>query len=181
MKGNESMNGIVIYRSKYGAARKYAQWIAERTGFVLKDIVDVRQKDILEAENVVVGFGVYASQLPGVNFLSRNHKDLIGKRVFIYACGATPYDEDYVRTLHDNSLTGPLEPLPLFYMRGAFDINSMSFMDRQMCRMLIGAVRRKEPSDREPWEKALLEAGDRPKDWTSEEQLEELLEAIGIE
>lgn len=175
------MNGIVIYRSKYGAAKKYAQWISARTGFVLKDIVDVRQKDILEAENVVVGFGVYAKVLPGINFLSKHCKDLIGKRVFIYACGASPYNEREVRELHENVFTGPLEPLPLFYMRGAFNMNAMSFMDRQMCRMLIGAVRRKAPEERESWEKALLEAGDTPKDWTSEEQLEPLLEAIGIE
>ena len=175
------MNGIVIYRSKYGAARKYAEWISERTGFVLKDIVDVRQKDILAADNVVVGFGVYAATLPGINFLSRNSRDLVGKRVFIYACGASPYDERAVEELHDKVFVGPLEPLPLFYMRGAFDINSMSFMDRQMCRMLIGAVRRKEPEEREPWERALLEAGNTRKDWSSPDQLDGLLEAIGIE
>lgn len=25
--------GIILYKSKYGATRKYAQWLAEETGF----------------------------------------------------------------------------------------------------------------------------------------------------
>ena len=27
------MNGIILYQSKYGAAKKYATWISEETGF----------------------------------------------------------------------------------------------------------------------------------------------------
>ena len=27
------MNGIILYQSKYGATKKYAQWLSEKTGF----------------------------------------------------------------------------------------------------------------------------------------------------
>ena len=27
------MNGIIIYKSKYGATKKYAEWLSEATGF----------------------------------------------------------------------------------------------------------------------------------------------------
>ena len=27
------MSGIILYKSKYGATRKYAEWLSERTGF----------------------------------------------------------------------------------------------------------------------------------------------------
>ena len=175
------MNGIVIYRSKYGAAKRYAEWISERTGFVLRDIVDVRQRDVLQAENVVIGFGVYASVLPGMNFLHKHSKDLIGKRVFVYACGASPYVEDMVVDLRRRNLTGELEPLPLFYMRGAFDMGAMSFMDRKLCSLMIRTIRGKDPSQLESWEKVLLESGDTPRDWRSPDQLEALLDAIGME
>ena len=27
------MNGIILFQSKYGATKKYAQWLSEETGF----------------------------------------------------------------------------------------------------------------------------------------------------
>lgn len=27
------MSGIILYKSKYGATKQYAEWIAEETGF----------------------------------------------------------------------------------------------------------------------------------------------------
>ncbi len=27
------MNGIILYQSKYGSTKKYADWISEETGF----------------------------------------------------------------------------------------------------------------------------------------------------
>ncbi|MBQ2032468.1 MAG: flavodoxin, partial [Lachnospiraceae bacterium] len=39
------MSGIILYKSKYGATKKYAEWIAERTGFacIKTDEADVKK------------------------------------------------------------------------------------------------------------------------------------------
>ena len=31
--GEENMKGIILYRSKYGATKRYADWLAQETGF----------------------------------------------------------------------------------------------------------------------------------------------------
>ena len=41
----------------------------------------------------------------------------------------------------------------------------MSFKDRTLCNLLRKAVAKKDPSDYEIWEKALMEAGDNNCDW----------------
>ena len=31
------MKGIILYKSKYGATKRYAQWLSEETGFEIRE------------------------------------------------------------------------------------------------------------------------------------------------
>ena len=47
------MDGVILYQSKYGAAKKYADWLAEETGYPCMetkkaDIKELRNEGILE-------------------------------------------------------------------------------------------------------------------------------------
>lgn len=48
--------GIILYRSKYGATRKYANWLKEETGF---DCIETNKITMsqLDQYNVIVGRG----------------------------------------------------------------------------------------------------------------------------
>ncbi len=39
-------NGIILYQSKYGATKKYADWLKEATGF---DCIETKKADIRTA------------------------------------------------------------------------------------------------------------------------------------
>ena len=54
----------------------------------------------------------------------------------------------------------------------------MSFIDRNMCKMLRKSVSKKNPNELELWEKALVAAGDEKCDWTDKKYLKPILEAI---
>ena len=41
------MNGIILYQSKYGATKKYAQWLSEKTGFPCVETKQARLSDQL--------------------------------------------------------------------------------------------------------------------------------------
>ena len=72
-----------------------------------------------------------------------------------------------------------LKGIPVFYCRGAFDMNAMSFTDRTLCKMLRKAVAKKDPKDWELWEGALMECKeDEGCDWTDKSYLEPIIEAI---
>lgn len=172
------MDGIILYRSKYGATRRYAGWLAEETGF---PCVDVRKTDIREVrrhEVIVFGGAIYASGISGLSFLRRHIDDLRGRKVIAFCCGASPYEESAFRQIRERNMTGPLSDVPLYYCRGAWDMAAMSFMDRTLCTLLRNSVAKKAPADYEPWEKALMEAGDGSCDWTDRAYLTPILEAI---
>ena len=66
------MNGVILYQSKYGATKKYADWLSEETGF---PCIETRKADIHEIakyDTIILGGGLYASGIAGFSFLKKN-------------------------------------------------------------------------------------------------------------
>ena len=172
------MNGVILYQSKYGAAKRYADWLSEETGF---PCIETRKADINEIsayDTIILGGGIYASGIAGLSFLKKNISKLTGKKIIVFCCGASPYDENALQQIREHNLKGDLSAIPLFYCRGAWDMDAMSFKDRTLCRLLQKAVAKKDPADHEIWEKALTAAGDHKCDWTDKKYMKPILECV---
>ena len=168
------MNGVILYQSKYGATKRYADWLSEETGF---KCVETRKADINEIityDTIILGGAIYA----GLSFLKKNIKKLAGKKIVVFCCGASPYEEKAVQQIREHNMKGDLSDIPLFYCRGAWNLDAMSFKDRTLCKLLRKSVEKKDPSEYELWEKALMEAGDDKCDWTDKKYLDPILECI---
>ena len=172
------MKGIILYTSKYGATKRYADWLAEETGFECIETKKAKINDVIQYDTVVLGGGIYAGGIAGISFLKKNMDKLGGKKVVIFCNGASPYDETLFGKIKARNLKGNMESLPCFYLQGAFDMKSMKFLDRKLCGMLQKSVAKKKPEEMEVWEKALFEAGDSKCDWTDKENLAPVIEAL---
>jgi menaquinone-dependent protoporphyrinogen IX oxidase len=175
------MKGIILCQSKYGASQKYAEWIAEETGF---SIVETKKADIKEVSGydvIILGGGVYASAIAGIAFLKKNIGALRGKRIYVYCCGAAPYDEEIVESIRSRNLKDALSGIPLFYYQGMWDLNGMGFADKAMCKMYIKMLSKKDPSEMKAWEKPFYEANDQKSDWTDKKYIAPLIELIKSE
>ena len=58
--------------------------------------------------------------------------------------GASPYDEKALKEVKEHNLKDDLHDIPMFYGRGAWDEEAMTFTDRTMCRMLQKGSREKK-------------------------------------
>ena len=172
------MKGIILYASKYGATKRYAEWLAEKTGFDCVETKKAKIEDVKQYDTILLGGGIYASGIAGLSFLKKNITQLREKKVIVFCDGASPYEERAFQQIVAHNLKDSLAGLPCFYCRGAWDPDAMSLADRTLCRMLQKAVAKKKPEDCEIWEKALLEAGDQKHDWTDKAYLAPVLEAI---
>ena len=172
------MKGIIIYKSKYGAAKKYAEWISEATGFPCVTTKEADMNKVSECDVVIVGGGVYASGISCIPFLKKNIGKLKGKKVLVYTCAASPYDKKFYDALIDMNMKDELKRIQVFYCRGAFDLKAMTFADRTLCKMLRKAVAKKDPKDWELWESALMECkDDEACDWTDKAYIEPIIKA----
>ena len=172
------MKGISLYTSKYGSTNRYAEWLAEETGFDSVETKKAKIEDVKQYDTILLGGGIYASGIAGLSFLKKNIAQLREKKVIVFCDGASPYEERAFQQIVAHNLKDSLAGLPCFYCRGAWDPEAMSLADRTLCRMLQKAVAKKKPEDCEIWEKALLEAGDQKHDWTDRSCLAPILEAL---
>lgn len=170
--------GIIIYKSKYGATEKYAKWLAEESGFSTVELKDAEISEIVKYDTVIFGGGIYASGIAGISFLKKNISLLKGKEIIAFCVGASPYDKEAFSVVKSRNMNNELRDVPLYYCRGSWNIDDMKFVDKALCKMLSKAVLKKQESELEPWEKALVQAGDKNADWTDKCYLEPILNSI---
>lgn len=170
--------GIILYQSKYGATKKYADWLMEETGFDCTTTKNAKIETVRNYDAIILGGGVYASGIAGLQFLKKNINQLTNKKIAVFAVGASPYDEGAIQQVRAMHFKDELSNVPLFYCRGAWDEENMKFGDRTLCRMLQKAVAKQNPDEYEPWQKALMCAVGQKCDWTDKSYLEPLLKYI---
>ncbi len=174
------MSGIIIYKSKYGATKKYAQMLSEETGFRCVNIKEANINEVADNDVIIIGGGIYASGFAFTSYLKKNIGKLKGKKIIAYACGASPYEENFMDAVIDKNMQGDLAGIPVFYCRGSFDLKEMSFADRTLCSMLRKSLLKKDPKEMEVWESALVEATDNEAhDWTDKSYIAPIVEAVG--
>lgn len=61
----------VVYKSKYGATKKYAEWLSEDIGADLY-LQDNCKFEILNSyDTIIYGGGIYASGIAGLSFIKK--------------------------------------------------------------------------------------------------------------
>lgn len=169
---------IVMYQSKYGSSKKYAQWLSEELSCDLIETKDAQMEKIMDYETIILGGGIYEGGILGISFLKKNYMFLRDKNIVVFGVGASPYDEKVISNLRDHNLKGSLSEIPCFYCRGTWDEEKMSVKDKFLCNILKKVVLRKNPDNYDPWEKALVEVMNNKCDWTRRDNVKPIVEFI---
>ena len=173
------MNTIVIYKSKYGSTKQYAEWIAEELGCNAVEAKSVKADDLLQYDTIIYGGGLYAEIINGVSLITKNIQKLSGKKIVIYTTGITPLD---VRAYYDgevldkNFKNGVPENVKIFNLLGKMKLDELTLPHRAALKALKKIMSAKEnPSD---MEKLLVELCDADGDFSDREQIKDLIEYV---
>lgn len=169
---------VVLYQSKYGATKKYADWLSEDLACDVIKTKDAEIAAVRQYDTVILGGGIYAGGIAGIAFLKKHYEKLKDKQIIVFAVGASPYDEKAMAELRARHFKGNLSNVPCFYCRGAWNEDLMSWKDRTLCGMLKKAVTKKDPASYEPWEAALMQAMGSNFDWTDRGSLAPIIESV---
>lgn len=156
------LNAIVIYESKYGATRQYAQWIAEdlQCRFVERKALDIN--DVKTADVIIYGGAIYAGGVSGVSFLRKNFDVLETKRLVVFTCGlSNPVDNQNTGPIRERlakTLTPPvMEKVKIFHLRGAIDYRRLGVIHKALMAMVVRPVKKKNPASRTAEEQQMLD------------------------
>ncbi len=75
--------GVVLYKSKYGATKRYASWLVEETKFDCIEIKKVNIRDLQQYDRIILCGGIYASGIAGLSFFRKNISKLSNKKLAI--------------------------------------------------------------------------------------------------
>ncbi len=169
------MKTIVIYRSKAGFAKKYAQWIAEELEADLLEASEADASKWAAYDTIVYGGGLYAAGINGVKLIKQNLDSLKGKKVIVYACGASPLRQGVINEVRNKNFTEEQQRMIRFYyLRGGFDYSRLRPLDKFLMTLLKRTLKRKKVKT--PDERGMLESYDHPVDFTDRKNIAELIE-----
>ncbi|MCP4162404.1 MAG: hypothetical protein GY760_20225 [Deltaproteobacteria bacterium] len=138
------MNGITIFKSNYGATKTYAQWIEEATGFKAVDIGQLKKKDIINIDTVVIGCPVFAGKPLLGRWIEKNWSSLEGKKVALYTTSGARADDTSLEEVFDSSFSARIrDSLSYFPQSGRMIFSEMSPLHRFF--MKLGQKMEKDP------------------------------------
>jgi menaquinone-dependent protoporphyrinogen IX oxidase len=171
------MNAIVIYASASGFTRKYAEWIAEELRCDLLPRARVRVRDLLDRDVVIYGGRLHAGGISGVGLIKRNLGRLAGKKVCVFACGASPVRDETVAEIRDRNFSRDQQSqVRFFYLRGGFDFAKLRGLDRFLMSLRLRMILRTRESERTADETGMLAAFAAPADFTDRSAIRPLVE-----
>jgi menaquinone-dependent protoporphyrinogen IX oxidase len=168
------MKTLVVYKSKSGFTKKYAEWISRELEADIYEASQVNLAMMAAYDAIIYGGGLYAGGINGVKLIKENLHRLAGKKVVVYATGASPSGEDVINEVRNSNFTPEQQKkIRFFYLRGGFNFNKLSpFYKGVMSLMKWTLERKKNPTADD---RGMLAAFDHPVDFTDEKNIKELI------
>lgn len=168
------MKTMVIYRSKSGFVKKYAEWIAQALTADLYEASNVTPKMLASYDTIIYGGGLYAVGIHGIKLIKDNLPRLQGKTVVVFASGASPARDDVINEVKNKNFTlEQQKQIRFFYMQGGFNFSKLKTVDKILMTLMKWMIKSKK--ERTPDDQGLLAAYDQPIDFTREENINPLV------
>ncbi len=176
------MNDIVIYKSKYGSTKAYAEWIATELGCDAVEVKSISIDDLVEYDTIVYGGGLYAEVIAGVSLITKNIDKLMDKKIVVYTTGITPLDcRDYYdkMVIEKNFKPDMLDKIKVYNFLGKMIIDELSLVHRAAIKTLKKIMAGKEnPTE---MEKLLADLCDADGDFTDRAAIGDLVNYVKSE
>ena len=173
------MSTIVLYKSRYGSTKKYAEWIGEALACPVRDVKTMKIDDLAAYDTIVYGGGLYAEVIAGLSFLTKNTDALQNKKIAVFSTGITPLGcrEYYDKLVPEkNFKNGVPENMRVFNFLGKMILSELSLPHRTALKALKKLMGSKEnPTE---MEKLLVELCDADGDFSDKSAITPLLEYI---
>lgn len=138
------MQTIVIYNSKTGFTKRYAEWIAKASGAACLPLSGAKRKDLTGYDAIVFGSWACAGSIKDVDWFTENMDRWKGKKLIVFCVGASPVTPDVEKSLASNFNEPKLEQADVFYCPGGLNYEKMSASSRLMMRMFVRMIKAKK-------------------------------------
>lgn len=164
------MNAVIIYKSKTGFTRQYAQWLSQQLGCEAVPYESRQSVDLTAYDTVIFGGSLHAGAIKGVKWF-KQQSGLKDKRKIIFAVGAMPAGVDAIETtLAGNFTAEERKEYQLFYLPGGLRYEQMGFLDQKLMKVFAKMLAKRTPANEE--ERAMADVVGHSYDLSDQKYLE---------
>lgn len=141
------MKILLIYKSKTGFTKRYAEWICEEINCRLENISNIKNIDFSNYDLVVYGSRIHAGRIDGLDKIRKLNLD---KKLIIFLTGATPKETNSIIEVWNSNLTEEeLKIVKHFYIPAGLNYEKMGFLDKTMMKMASIMLEKKSNKSKE--------------------------------
>ena len=175
---SENKKTVVVYRSATGFTKNYATWLAEELKCDLLEGKKTKISDLQNYDTIIYGGGLYAVGISGIKLITKNYDKWMGKKVIVFAVGASPAREETTALLRKSNIPAEIDDqIQFYYLRGGFDYKRLSPFMKLLMNLKKQQV--KASKDKDPDAKGFLASYEHPLDFTHKKYLKPILENLG--
>lgn len=144
------MKTIVIYNSQTGFTKRYAEWIAEKSGADCCELSVAKKKNMDEYDTIIFGGWACAGSISKLGWFKSNINKWEGKKLIAFCVGGSPIDNpDIEPALEKMFKEDEKKRVSVFYCPGGFNYEKMSATSKLMMKMFIKTLKAKKDKTEE--------------------------------
>jgi len=163
----------VIYKSKYGHTKQYAEWIAESLEADLFEESEISSSELAGYSTIIFGGGLYASGINGISLITKNFDSIKDKKLIVYTVGlASPVDSSIYKPIIEKNIPKEMRnSIRFFHLRGGIDYSELNIIHKGMMAMLKKMVEKKDEKEKTEEDRQMLETYGRKVDFTDKNSI----------
>lgn len=139
------MKTVIIYNSKTGFTKRYAQWIAKATKADCFELSKAKKKNMDIYEAIIFGGWAHAGKISKLNWFKNNLDKWSEKKLIVFCVGANPLENPEIeQTLRQNFNKSELKKVKIFYCPGGLNYEKMAIPSKLMMKMFIKMLKGKK-------------------------------------
>ena len=175
------MKTLVIYDSKYGHTKKYAQWLEEALN---ADSCEVKNMDVnmfKDYSTIIFGSSLYAGKNKAAHLIAKHFEQIKDKKVVLFTCGLTDVNDESNIISRNKALDTVITPeirdkIKIFHVRGGIDYDNLSFPHKTMLKFVNSSLSKKPENELTAEHRDFLETYGQKVDFSDKKMLEPLIQ-----
>jgi len=135
----QSIKILIVYQSKYGSTKQYAEWIQQEIKGDLVNIENGDKPDLARYDIIIIGSSVRVGSIVIAPFIKDHWSVMKGKKVILFTTSATPPQHPKIQSIYEKSLPEEIrKEIKYFPLHGRISRKDLTFFDKFL--IIIGKI-----------------------------------------
>lgn len=135
------MRAVVIYNSKTGFTKQYAEWISAEAHCDCISLEGVERINLKDYDTVVFGSWFHAGKIQRLSWVFEQLKKDMSKSYIVFAVGASPADNPELKSAMENNIPRN-SIIKSFYLPGGINYDKLGIASRLMLKVYSTMLRK---------------------------------------